>query len=169
MTIRVFPHPMAVLPNTLPCRTSSGWSSTLTLAAVVLLALVSLSSAAAAQQAELPPVAAAGLAAFEQAGADSAIAVWLRGTSMDTPATRASLGQGFARMAEQTGTMLGYDVVRVFPIGTHVRRVYAVLHYERGPAYLFMELYRTPDDWMMQSVQFNAAAEDVFPSALLRP
>lgn len=136
---------------------------------VLFWLLMSVPAPLLAQESDVPPVASAGLETFRAAGADSAIAVWLQGTSFDTPATRASLGQGFARMAEQTGQMVGYDVVRVLPVGTHVRRVYAVLHYERGPAYLYLELYRTPSRWVTQSVQFNAAPEDVFPPWLLEP
>jgi hypothetical protein len=124
---------------------------------------------AAQQQAESPSVATAGLDVFVATGADSAIAVWLSGATFDTPATRASLGQGFARMAEQRGPMLGYDVVRVFPIGTHVRRVYAVLHYEEGPGYLNLELYRTAGGWVTQAVEFNADPGEVFPPGLLEP
>ncbi len=138
-------------------------------AVVLCLLIATLPSFVHGQQPDVPPIAAAGLDAFRAAGADSAIAVWIRGTSFDTPATRASLGQGFARMAEQTGRMVGYDVVRVLPVGTHVRRVYAVLHYERGPAYLYLELYRRPEGWVTQTVEFNASPEDVFPVALLEP
>lgn len=123
----------------------------------------------AQEQAESLSVATAGLDVFVASGADSAIAVWLSGATFDTLATRASLGQGFARMAEQRGPMLGYDVVRVLPIGTHVRRVYAVLHYEEGPGYLYLELFRTPGGWVTQAVEFNAVSEEVFPPGLLEP
>ena len=79
----------------------------LQLCAVSLLILLVLPSFVSAQQPDLPGIAVAGFEMFEKAGADSAIAVWLRGTSMDTPATRASLAQGFARMPEQTARMVG--------------------------------------------------------------
>jgi hypothetical protein len=108
---------------------------------------------AAQQQAESPSVATAGLDVFVATGADSAIAVWLSGATFDTPATRASLGQGFARMAEQRGPM----------------RVYAVLHYEEGPGYLNLELYRTAGGWVTQAVEFNADPGEVFPPGLLEP
>jgi len=145
-----------------PCR----WIESV-MAGVLLAALNA--PLAAQQQAESPSVATAGLEVFLTAGADSAIAVWLGGATFDTPATRATLGQGFARMAEQRGRMLGYDVVRVLPIGTHVRRVYAVLHYEEAPAYLYLELYRAPGGWVTQAVEFNADPGDVFPPGLLEP
>lgn len=122
-----------------------------------------------AQEAELPPAAAAGLHAFEVAGADSAIATWLRGAIFDSPATRATLGQAFARMGERAGRMVGHDVVAVLPIGTHVRRVYAVLHYERAPAFLYLELYRAPEGWLTQIVEFNDTPAKVFPPGVLDP
>lgn len=122
-----------------------------------------------AQQAELPAVAASGLEALTTDGADEAIALWLRGTSFDSPATRATLAQGFARLEEQAGRVVGYDVVDVVPVGTHVRRVYAVLHYERSPAYLYLELYRYPGGWGTLTVQFNGNPEAVFPQRLLEP
>lgn len=136
--------------------------------ACVLLAAVH-APLAAQERGESPSVVTAGLEEFVAAGADSAIAVWLRGATFDTPATRASLGQGFARMAEQRGPMLGYDVVRVHPVGARVRRVYAVLHYEAGPGYLYLELFQTPGGWVTQAVEFNAAPEEVFPPGLLEP
>ncbi len=123
----------------------------------------------AARQGDVPPIVMAGLEAFRAAGADSAIAVWLRGARFDTPATRSSLGQAFARMEEQAGRQVGFDIVRSLAIGTHVRRVYAVLHFEGAPAFLYLEFYRAPTGWIAQTIEFNGDPRDVFPPGLLEP
>lgn len=57
----------------------------------------------------------------------------------------------------------------MLPIGTHVRRVYAVLHYERAPAFLYLEIYRAPKGWLTQIVEFNDTPVKVFPPGLLEP
>lgn len=138
-----------------------------------LLVVCALAAAAPAglraQTVEVPAPAREGLEALSAAGADAAIAAWLEGTSFDSPATRATLAQGFARLEEQLGRLTGHDVVHVLPVGSHIRRVYAVLHYERGPAFLFLELYRAAAGWGVLTVEFNGNPETVFPPALLEP
>jgi hypothetical protein len=123
----------------------------------------------AARQADVPPLAMAGLEAFRAAGADSAIAVWLSGARFDSPATRSTLGQAFARMEEQAGRQVGFDIVRSLAIGTHVRRIYVVLHFEGAPAYLYLEFYLAPTGWIAQAIEFNGNPRDVFPPGLLEP
>lgn len=122
-----------------------------------------------AQELDAPPAIVAGLEAFAAAGPDSAIAVWFRGAPFDSPDSRETMRRAFDTMNRQAGRMTGYDVVRTFPVGARIRRVFAVLHYERLPGYLLVDAYESPSGWSLLNISFNDDAEKVFPPALLLP
>ena len=137
----------------------------LALACAVLTAPLS----AHAQELRAPEPVVAGLDAFSASGADSAIAVWFRGAPFDSPDARETMRRAFETMHRQAGPMSGYDVVRTFAVGARVRRVFAVLHYERSPGYLLVDVYESPAGWMLQNISINDDAKKVFPPALLLP
>jgi hypothetical protein len=122
-----------------------------------------------AQEVQAPSAVVAGLEAFTTAGPDSAIAVWFRGAPFDSPDSRETMRRAFDTMHRQAGRMSGYDVVRTFPVGARIRRVFAVLHYERHPGYLLVDAYESPSGWSLLNISFNDDAEKVFPQALLLP
>jgi hypothetical protein len=122
-----------------------------------------------AQDRSAPASVVAGLDAFAAAGADSAIAVWFRNAPFDSPESRETMRRAFDTMHRQAGTMTGYDVVRTFPVGARIRRVFAVLHYDVRPGYLLVDAYESPSGWTLQNISFNDDAEKVFPPALLLP
>ncbi|HSJ64813.1 MAG TPA: hypothetical protein VK922_13040 [Gemmatimonadaceae bacterium] len=132
-------------------------------------AVLAVSSRADAQDLQTPPAVVAGLEAFTAAGPDSAIAVWFRGAPFDSPDSRETMRRAFDTMHRQAGRMSGYDVVRTFPVGARIRRVFAVLHYERHPGYLLVDAYESPSGWSLLNISFNDDAEKVFPPALLLP
>lgn len=140
------------------------------LAALVLAsACATAPRALTAQDPEPPPTVVAGLEAFQAAGADSAIAVWFRGAPFDSPDTRETMRRAFDTMRSRAGRMSGYEVVRTFAVGTHIRRVFAVLQYDIRPGYLLVDAYQAPGGWSVQNISFNDDAEKVFPPALLLP
>src|SRR5690606_21045946 len=120
-------------------------------------------------EAEAPPLAAAGLQAYRDGGTDSALTVWFHGGPIDSPESRATMRQAFQTMQRRAGAMTGYDFVKTFALGSHVRRVFVVLHYEIRPGFLVLDLYRSPGGWTLQNISFNDAAEKVFPASLLQP
>ncbi len=117
----------------------------------------------------MPPFVITGLEAYAAAGADSAIAVWFQAAPFNSPDTRETMKRAFAAMQSRAGRMVGHDVVIVKPVGTHVRRIYTVVHFERGPGYLYLETYLAPGGWMLQHISFNDDPHEVFPATLLAP
>ena len=67
-----------------------------------------------------------------------------------------------------TRATVGADVLDVVEIGSHVRRIYAVIRLERGPLYGFFECYQTPDgSWIVPMLLFNSKAQDILPARYL--
>lgn len=133
------------------------------------LLLVVAAPAAMAQRTELPRFVTSGLEAYRAAGADSAIAVWFETAPFNSPDARETMRRAFGAMQSRAGRMVGHDVITVKPVGTHVRRIYTVVHFERGPGYLYLETYLAPDGWMLQHISFNDDPTEVFPATLLAP
>lgn len=136
---------------------------------LLLCAALAAAPRLGAQDQPVPVSVVAGLDAFAAAGADSAIAVWFRNAPFDSPESRETMRRAFDTMHRQAGKMTGYDVVRTFPIGKRIRRVFAVLHYEVRPGYLLVDAYESPSGWTLQNISFNDDAEKVFPPTLLLP
>lgn len=140
------------------------------IAAAMLVVLCALWPASArAQRDQVPPLITAGLDAYRAAGADSAIAVWFRAAPLDSPESRDTMRRAFDTMHGQAGALSGYDIVKTFAVGSHVRRVFAVLHYDLRPGYLVLDVYQSPVGWTLQNISFNDTAEKVFPGTLLLP
>lgn len=136
-------------------------------ALVVLCAVVPVETSAQAN--DVPPLVTAGFDAYGAGGADSAIAVWFQGAPLDNEEARATMHRAFETMHRQAGNLHGYDVLTSFAIGSRVRRVFAVMHYDVRPGFLVLDVYHSPSGWTLQNIAFNDTPEKVFPTTLLVP
>jgi len=63
--------------------------------------------------------------------------------------------------------MEGNEILRVTPIGSRVLRVYAIVHYQKGPLYMWFECYRASSDWTVVAFLFNPRPEPILPASLI--
>jgi hypothetical protein len=108
-----------------------------------------------------------GLLAYQQSGASAAIKAW----SLDSPiADKGGEAQhAFEQIEAGYGHMIGYEVLAVVPIASHVLRSYVIILYESGPAYIWFDCYKKPDHWVMTGFLFNVKPDLILPPALLAP
>jgi hypothetical protein len=120
-----------------------------------------------AAQKPLPPPVVAGLDSLRTGHCDAAFRTWtIAWTSPDDAAKRETL-LGSCEILARFGSLHGYDVVQLVPIGPNLLRVYAVLRYDTQPVYMLLVAYRPDDAWKITSVNWNTLSEKVFPPSLL--
>ena len=130
------------------------------------VALFLTAAVGAAQTPELPPVVRAGLEAYKHQGAAAAFHTWLLGSPIPE-AQILSTKAAFDQMEIGYGHMVGYDVLRVLPLGPHVSRTYVAMLYEKGPVYIFFDCYRGADRWTMTAFYFHTRPDSVLPRSML--
>jgi len=116
---------------------------------------------------DVPPVVIAGLDTYRTNGLQSAYEIWSKGTLESDKASRNMVLTGLSQVESAYGKMIGYDIVKTVPIGSVVRRVYLVVHYEKGPVYAYMDCYKADEKWLVTDLLFHTKANLVFPPALL--
>lgn len=112
-----------------------------------------------------------GLQAYEDAGAEAAIDVWLRwwNTAGDSVAQGALL-KSLQEVEVIAGQLVGYDPIAVVPIGTALRREFVLILYQRRPLFAVFDVYGPYDaTGRIVNVSWNLAPQNVWPSSLLAP
>jgi hypothetical protein len=119
------------------------------------------------KEANVPDVVTAGITAYEKGTADAAVDAWIRGSAIEhDPTQRDALVNGLKNIQKLYGGWVGWELIRVVKFSPSCWRVYGVLKYERGPAYVFFDCYKT-SDWILNDLEFNVAADKLLPAGLL--
>ena len=135
-----------------------------------LLALMAVTSVLRAQEPAPPPVVVDGLRAVTASGYEAAIATWFKGSALEgDSAATASLNNSLNGIPEYFGRPVGFEVLKTYAVGTHLRRTYAILLFEGGPLYFRFTYYLGAKGWLLQHIDFNGDAAQVFPEALRLP
>ncbi len=116
---------------------------------------------------DVPGVVSAGFAAYETKGLRAALAVWLEGSPASNAATTEQMIATLTPVETAYGSLMGHEIVRVVPVTPSLRRVYAIIRYERGPLFISFDCYRTGKDWIIPMVFTNTRAAEILPAALL--
>jgi hypothetical protein len=129
-----------------------------------------LAGAGRAQEPAPPPIVIDGLRVLVSTGIDSAISVWLRGSPLeDDTASAGQIRRIFAKLPPWAGKPVGFDILKTYALGTHLKRTYAVLLLDGGPMFLRFDYYLSPKGWILQHGDFNTDPEKVLPSAIRQP
>jgi hypothetical protein len=119
------------------------------------------------KEANLPNVVTAGVTAYEKGTADAAVDTWIRGSAIEhDPKQRDILVNSLKNIQRLYGGCIGWELIRVVKFSPSCRRVYGVVKYERGPAYVLFDCYKT-SDWILNDLEVNVAADKLLPAGLL--
>jgi hypothetical protein len=134
--------------------------------ALVLLAVVSLSSARAES---LPEVVSKGLNSLKISGPSAALDAWLLGSAQEKDAAaRSKLLGTLSAVEDHYGRSTGYEIIQSFALTPSTLRIYGVILFERGPLYVRWDCYKPMDaGWIIPEFQFDMTAEAVLPPELL--
>jgi hypothetical protein len=111
---------------------------------------------------DVPKLITSGLEAYKTTGSAEAFAIWLKGSPLEADkTTMASLKDSFTQVEAMYGKMIGYDVLRTVKISSRTNRIYAEIHYEKGPLFLYMDCYKSPNGWIVPMMRFHTDADKI--------
>lgn len=125
-----------------------------------LLSIVLFAASSSAEEA--PKLILNGLEAYKATGSGEAFAIWLKGSPLEADKTTlASLKDSFTQVETMYGKMIGFEVLRIVKISSRTNRIYAELHYEKGPLFLYMDCYKSPNGWIVPMMRFHTDADKI--------
>ena len=120
-----------------------------------------------AREDHVPDVAVRGFKALREGHEEVAVGIWTATWPSMMPKERVNaVRAGFAKLPQTFGQFKSYEVVGVFEVTAHVRRIYARLDYAQGPVYLKLVAYRSGAQWEILGMEYGRDKE-LLPPALL--
>lgn len=137
---------------------------------LLTLACLAVPASAAGQTPDAAPLVVSGLEAYQRAGAQAALDVWLADVSaQDFQRMRTGLLKALHGMEEQAGRFQGYDVLGAANLGPHYQRAYFMLRYEQRPLFVRLDAYQTSGVWKLHNIKFDIDAVKILPPAFFVP
>ena len=132
--------------------------------------LVLFSSPTLGQEPTPPPIVVNGLQALVSVSIDSAVVIWMKGSSLEgDTAAAGQVTNAFRTLPAWLGKPIGFEVIKTFALGGHVRRTYALLLLDGGPMYFRFTYYLGSKGWVLLHLDFNTEEEKILPPGLLLP
>jgi hypothetical protein len=117
---------------------------------------------------DLPDAVRQGLVAYAEGTFPIAIDVWLKNAALDDVAAAKQELNAIGAAEHLFGVYEGYEVVREVVLSSRIKRVYLVLNYERGPLWIFFDVYQKKDStWEINRVKTNKNPEELLPEGYL--
>jgi len=121
-----------------------------------------------AREDHVPDVAVRGFKALREGHEEVAVGIWTATWPSMMPKERVNaVRAGFAKVPQTLGRFKGYELVGVFEVTPHLRRIYARLDYEHQPLYLLLTAYRSGEQWQIARLEYNTDSKGILPPALL--
>lgn len=128
-------------------------------------ALTAQNSAAA----KLPTIIRSGLEAYKNAGPQSAIQAWIKGSPLDGNKLALSQANNLNQIQDFYGAYRSFDIISTHDVTPRIKTVYLALNFEKGPVFGKFVLYRADSTWILTSFNFNTKEEAILPYAPLGP
>jgi hypothetical protein len=123
-----------------------------------------------AQDVTPPPIVVDGFRALLGSGIDKGVEVWFKGSALEGDTSKTNpFSRAFTELPSWLGKARDFEILKTYATGAHIRRTYAILLFEGGPAYWRFDYFLGPRGWVIQHIDFNTEADKILPSALLPP
>jgi hypothetical protein len=134
----------------------------------ILLLLHAATIAALAQESAVPEIVSKGFADFQKNGALAAVNTWLSGSAreVDDDALDAATGR-INQVQGVYGRILGNELIRVVTLSPSTRRIYMVVKFEKGAAWMSFDCYKPKSEWIIPSFDFYTRANLILPPNIL--
>jgi len=134
---------------------------------VLVLMLCALAASNAFAE-NTPKVVLSAFDTYKASGYNEAFNVLLKGSPLESDkTTMMNLKGGFTQIEAMYGKMVGYEIIKSVMISTATNRTYAELRYEKGPVFVFIDSYKSPNGWIVPRMLFHTDAEKIFPEDMI--
>ncbi len=134
----------------------------------LLFMVLALMSSVYSQTGPLPKIVVDGLETYKKVGYGKAFDVWFTGSPLEKDvATKVSMTAGMAQVEVSYGKLVGYEYVGVVSFAPTVKRYYFILLYEKGPLYVWFEVYSREGREIIPSFDYNTKASLILPKNLI--
>jgi hypothetical protein len=125
------------------------------------------SSVAFGQESVAPAIVDKGFDELLKNGSLAAMAVWLAGSSREFDQDQESATGRLNQIQQRRGRTIGHEIVRIVPLSPSTERVYAVVKFEKGIAWMSFDCYRAGKDWIIDRFDFSTSANQILPPNIL--
>ena len=124
--------------------------------------------AAASYAEETPKIVIDAFEAYKKSSFEDAAKIWYKGSPMENDTTtKMNLKSGITKIETIYGKMIGYEVLDFLKISPSTNRTYAVILYEKGPLFMYVDCYKSPNGWIIPELVFNPRAHMILPREVL--
>ena len=119
-----------------------------------------------AEENGIPEIVLTGFETYQKYGAPAAINDWLKGS----PFEASDKDHGSRRMTSVEsiyGRMVGFELFRTVRLTPSTRRVYILVKFEKGAAWMSFECYKPVTAWIILKFDFSTKADEIVPPDLL--
>ena len=131
-----------------------------------LLVLITALDISAATTREIPTIVTQGFASYKALGSAAAMKIWLKGSSLEESEEATDQARTLSNAEAVFGRFESFEVLQLAQLGNRTFRVFAVIHYERGPLFASFLVYRLRNDWVIQGLRFHPVPEQILPEVL---
>jgi hypothetical protein len=118
--------------------------------------------------ADAPQIVVDAFKAYQSDGFEKAFSIWMKGSPLENDkSSLMSMKGGFTQIETAYGKMVGYEIIKVYQITKHNIRTYAVILYEKGPVYMYVDCYKSHSGWIIPELQFHTKPQMVLPGDVL--
>ena len=134
---------------------------------IVVMALVFISAASYAD--DVPKIVIDGLNAYKTSGFGEAFNVWLKGSPMESDKTTTmNLKGNFTQVESIYGKMTSYEILKSINISRLSNRIYAEIHYEKGPLFMIFDCYKSSNGWIIPTMRFHTEVDKILPDDVFK-
>lgn len=137
---------------------------------LILLAtfiVIRTSEGAAAHEPSVPPVIAAGFAAYKADGGAAAVRTWLKGGPLESSAGVASQASAMNQINDYYGPYQSFDVVQIHQVSPRLQIFYLVMNCQHGAIFGRFILFKDGDVWVVLKLDINTEIDRILPGHLL--
>jgi hypothetical protein len=114
---------------------------------------------------DIPSIITAGLEAYKNKGPEEAVKTWIKGSPIEGSKEALSQANALRQIQDFYGSYQAFEVIGTRDLSLRTRILYLVLDYDNGPLFAKFLVYKTGQNWILTSFNFNTK-DEMLPSSL---
>jgi hypothetical protein len=112
----------------------------------------------------LPPMILSGLEAYKDKGPEEAVRAWIKDSPIDGSKDALSQSNTLRQIQDFYGAYQAFEVISTRELTPRIRAIYLALDFEKGPLFAKFLVYRSNQQWILTSFNFNTKEELILPA-----